>query len=124
MAQFVHNSWPSHTTGFTLFQLLMGFMPKLEVTSKGSSPFPSIKQWRINLEWMRDRAQEAIRKAQRMVILQGEKKRGKKGFKPFHEGDRVWLEGTHLKLSHPTAKLAAQRYGPFQVTKVVSPVVY
>jgi len=107
MAQFVHNSWPSHTTGFTPFQLLMGFTPKLEVTSKKGSPFPSIEQQRINLEQMRDRTQEAIQKAQRMVILQGEWKRGKKGFKPFHEGDQVWLEGTHLKLSHPTAKLAA-----------------
>jgi hypothetical protein len=34
------------------------------------------------------------------------------------------LEGTNLHLSHPTAKLAPKRYGPFQVTKVISPVVY
>ena len=29
LAQFVHNSWPSSTTGFTPFKLLMGFTPTL-----------------------------------------------------------------------------------------------
>jgi hypothetical protein len=29
MAQFVHNSWPSTTTGKMLFKLLMGHMPQL-----------------------------------------------------------------------------------------------
>jgi len=27
-------------------------------------------------------------------------------------------------LTHPTKKLAAQQYGPFTITKVISPVVY
>ena len=74
MAQFVYNSWLSHTTGFTPFQLLMGFTPKLEATSQKDSPFPSIKQWKINLEQRHDCVQEAIQKAQRMMILQGERK--------------------------------------------------
>jgi hypothetical protein len=34
------------------------------------------------------------------------------------------LEGTNLKLSHPTTKLALRCYEPFKITKVVSPVVY
>jgi Chromo (CHRromatin Organisation MOdifier) domain len=36
----------------------------------------------------------------------------------------VWLEGTNLKLTHPKAKLDAKRYGPFPITKEVSPVVF
>jgi hypothetical protein len=56
--------------------------------------------------------------------LQGERKRGKRAFKPYQVGDRVWLEGTNLKLSHPSSKLAARCYGPFRVSKVISPVVY
>jgi Chromo (CHRromatin Organisation MOdifier) domain len=38
--------------------------------------------------------------------------------------DKVWLEGTNLKLTHPKAKLDAKRYGPFTVTEEISPVVY
>jgi Chromo (CHRromatin Organisation MOdifier) domain len=36
----------------------------------------------------------------------------------------VWLEGVNLKLTHPKAKLDAKRYGPFCITKEVSPVVF
>jgi hypothetical protein len=36
----------------------------------------------------------------------------------------VTLEGVHLKLTHPKAKLDTKRYGPFTITKVISPVVF
>jgi Chromo (CHRromatin Organisation MOdifier) domain len=39
-------------------------------------------------------------------------------------GSKVWLEGTNLKLTHPKAKLDAKRYGPFSITKEISPVVF
>jgi len=42
----------------------------------------------------------------------------------FTEGDQVWLEGQNIHTSHPTAKLAPKRYGPFPITKVLGPVTY
>jgi hypothetical protein len=50
----------------------------------------------------------------------------KKGtnYKPYQEQDRVWLEVTNLKTTHPTAKLAPKRYGPFTVMKRVSDIVF
>jgi hypothetical protein len=39
-------------------------------------------------------------------------------------GEKVWLEGTNIKTTHPIAKLGNKRYGPFLVTKVVSLVVF
>jgi hypothetical protein len=39
-------------------------------------------------------------------------------------GDKVWLEGANLKLTHPKAKLDAKRYRPFLITKEISPVVF
>ncbi len=42
----------------------------------------------------------------------------------FKEGDQVWLEGRNIHTSHPTAKLAPKRYGPFPITKVLGPVMY
>ena len=51
--------------------------------------------------------------------------RNKKGnFKPYQLGEKVWLEGTNLKTSHPYHKLAAQCHGPFKVTQCISAVVY
>jgi hypothetical protein len=45
-------------------------------------------------------------------------------YKPFKEGDRVWLEGSHLKLPYATMKLVPRRYGPFTVTAKISNVAY
>jgi hypothetical protein len=45
-------------------------------------------------------------------------------YKPFKENDKVWLEGTHLKLPYETMKLAPRQYGPFKVVTKVSNVMY
>jgi hypothetical protein len=37
---------------------------------------------------------------------------------------KVWLEGTHLRTTHPTTKLRAKRFGPFKVTEVLSAIMY
>ncbi len=42
----------------------------------------------------------------------------------YHIGDQVWLEATHLLLQHQKTKLASKRYGPFLITKEISPVAY
>jgi hypothetical protein len=33
----------------------------------------------------------------------------------FKEGDLVWLKGTNIHTTHPKAKLAPKRHGPFKV---------
>jgi hypothetical protein len=45
-------------------------------------------------------------------------------FKPYALGQRVWLEATNLRTTHPTAKLQPKRYGPFTITCVISHVAY
>jgi hypothetical protein len=42
----------------------------------------------------------------------------------YKEGDSVWLESKNLKLAYPMAKLAPRQHGPFEITKVISPVAY
>jgi Chromo (CHRromatin Organisation MOdifier) domain len=39
-------------------------------------------------------------------------------------GNQVWLEATHLKLHYQKTKLAPKCYGPFVITKEISPVAY
>ena len=45
-------------------------------------------------------------------------------FTPYCVGDRVWLEAQNLTTSHPSAKLAPRRYGPFLITSVISHTSY
>src|SRR5216683_1178410 len=40
------------------------------------------------------------------------------------KGQKVWLDAKNLMLSYGTIKLAPRRHGPFEIEKVVSPVVY
>src|SRR5216684_5869850 len=42
----------------------------------------------------------------------------------FLVGTQVWLEGTHLCLPYQATKLAPKHYGPFEITREVSPVAY
>ena len=42
----------------------------------------------------------------------------------YQEGDLVWLEGCHLRMNQPTAKLVPKRHGPFPIVQVMSPVNY
>jgi Chromo (CHRromatin Organisation MOdifier) domain len=65
----------------------------------------------------RTAAQEALQRAQDHMTKETK-------YRPFKEGERVWLEGTHLKLPYETMKLAPRRYGPFHITAKVSDVAY
>src|SRR6266436_6379117 len=42
----------------------------------------------------------------------------------FHLREQVWLDASHLKLSHQKAKLTPKRLGPFKVIQEISPVAY
>jgi hypothetical protein len=66
----------------------------------------------------------AIRAAQQLVTQRGQRKKGQCHYHGHAVGDLVWLKGANLKLTHPKAKLDAKRYGPFPITKEVSPVVF
>jgi hypothetical protein len=107
----------NETTKQTPFNLLIGGLP--------ASHYPMTEDQlsedeRMDcIHEMRSRAQEAITKAQDVI-------RNKKGtnYKPYQEQDRVWLEATNLKTTHPTTKLAPKWYGPFTIKKKVSDVVF
>ena len=42
----------------------------------------------------------------------------------FRLGQRVWLEDKDLALPYGIVKLAPRHHGPFEITQVISPVVY
>jgi len=94
----------------------MGFIPK------GHQVFHQSQAGRVMscLDHISQLCQEVelnIKHMQELVIKQSK-------FKPFSEGQKVWLDSTHLKTTHPVTKLHPKQYGPFIVTKKISHVAY
>ena len=50
--------------------------------------------------------------------------RVKTRFKPFKTRTKVWLETKNLRLQAPHGKLTHKREGPFEIEKVLGPLVY
>jgi Chromo (CHRromatin Organisation MOdifier) domain len=123
LVQYVHNSWTSSTTKKTPFDLLMGYMLRLHV-STSPSHIPEAASRCDRLLMARTTALTAIKNVQQMLLKHALRKKGQRHFRPFSVGQKVWLEGTNLKTSHPTKKFAPKRYGPFLITDLISPVVY
>jgi Integrase zinc binding domain/Chromo (CHRromatin Organisation MOdifier) domain len=123
LAQYVHNSWTSAMTKQMPFDLLMGYMPRLHV-SMSQSHIPAVTSHCDQLLMARTMALMAIRNMQQMLLKHMLRKKGQCHFHPFTMGQKVWLEGTNIKTSHPTKKFTPKRYGPFPITDVISPVVY
>ena len=104
LAQFILNSRPSHMTKIPPFELLIGVTPK----SHGMSPItaPSLQERKKIIEDVRKRAQEAILHSQMLLSKETP-------FRPFKEGNQLWLDAKNLRTTHPTHKLRSKRYGPF-----------
>jgi hypothetical protein len=123
LMQYMHNLWINTSMGYMPFDLLIGHTPTLNVSSDTTN-VPEVihrKEW---LEQARQRAQAAIRGAQCLVTQQSQRKKGQHHYHGHVVGDLVWLEGANLKLTHLKAKLDAKQYGPFPITKEISPVVF
>jgi hypothetical protein len=123
MAQYVHNSWINTSTGYTPFDLLIGHTPTMNVSTDVTN-VPEVTRRREWLEQAQQRAQAVIQNAQRLIEQRGKRKKGQRHYHGHAVGSKVWLEGTNLKLTHPKAKLDTKRYGPFLITKAISPVVF
>ena len=56
-------------------------------------------------------------------VRQKMKEKIKSTYEPFKKGDKVWLEGTNLKLGY-NKKITTKREEPFKITEVLGPVNY
>ena len=112
LAEFVHNSWPHDQTSLTPHELLFGVKPPFPLSNEETHT-PEVANHLKQIKEARDKAEKALRISKEKPILT-----------MFNEGDQGWLEGQNLKTHHPMAKLAPRRYGPFPITKKLSPVTY
>ena len=116
-AEFVYNNRPHADRTQSPFELMYGATPKAIIKPyfKGA---PSTEQRMEQLRQWRSDALLAHKYAR-----QRRKERIKSTFQPFQKGDRVWLEGTNLKLGY-NKKITTKREGPFKITEVLGPVNY
>jgi hypothetical protein len=114
LAQFVHNLWLNETTKQTLFDLLMGHTPTIWQTEKEGKML-AIERCKDYLMEKCNQARQAIQRVQDLLQKQNVRKKDRQVYKPFQEGDQVWLDRKNLKTSHPFTKLAPKQYGPFPV---------
>src|ERR1700761_9163097 len=106
ITEYSHNMWPSETTKKSPFNLIMGFTPQLEAVEKPGS-VPSVAERLEKLQSIRDMVLQKIIKAQKVMKIGNP---GNRKFRPYKEGDQVWVEGTNIKTIYPTAKLAPKRH--------------
>jgi hypothetical protein len=59
-----------------------------------------------------------------MVMKRNVQQKGQRAYKPYKEGDLVWLDGKNLHMSHTTQKLAPKQYGPFKVVDIINLVSF
>src|SRR5579863_6221434 len=110
------NSWPSSTTEKTPLELILGYTPPVHQLLR-STEIPSIQERMDKIVELRSTTQEALQKAQNNLLKITK-------FKTYDVGQRIWLEGTNLKIPYESAKLSPKRYGPFRVVAIISPIAY
>jgi len=116
-AEFVHNNRTHADRNQSPFELMYGTSPKamLEPFYKGNitdlQRLSQLEQWRNDALLAHEYAWQKM------------KQKIKSTFTPFKKGDKVWLEGTNLKLGY-IKKITTKREGPFMITEILGPVNY
>ena len=115
LAIAVHNNRRNSTIGLLPNQILLGYDLNLIPSGRVMSNNDLVEK---RMETLLEKRAQAIDAINQSV------KRDQRGTPKYKIGDQVWLEATHLKLRHQSTKLASKRYGPFVITKEISPVAY
>ena len=98
----------------------MGYTPHTHQV-RNTQKLPTLQDHIKHVRQVRQEAQIAIRHAQELIT---KAKSTLQHYCPFSQGQKVWLEGKNLSMTHPTTKLALKRFGPFKISRVLSSVVY
>src|ERR1700748_3561590 len=110
------NTRVSETTKFAPFELWMGHIPRSHQPPRPSA-LPRLAWHEARFEEIRKQAQSTILRAQALYLKT-------RRHVLYKKGDKVWLESKNLKMTHPSTKLRALRYGPFEITEIIGSTTY
>ena len=112
-AEFAHNIRSHAATGHSPFEIWYGYQPEFIPPLQFATTIPALEDRLRTMEQLRQEVAASLKVAAEIM-------RHSKPDAPTHrfkEGDLVFLEGTNIQTTHPKAKLAPRRHGPFKVTK-------
>ena len=116
--EFTHNNRRHADRQSTPFKLMFGNSPVAIPYTFKNTKFPNLEDKMKTLQKNQEEALAAHELARTQMI-----KRGKSNFTPFKQGDKVWLDTRNIKMNYHK-KIRPKREGPFEITKVISPVTY
>ena len=117
--EFSHNQRQHSVTKRSPFQLIMGYEPKAIPMINTESNVPLASERLDKLQASRDEALAAHEVARTHMA-----DRIKRTFKPFEEGEEVWLETTNIKIMPDHPKFKEKRTGPFTICRKLSDWAY
>ena len=111
LIEFAHNARPHCSTQKSPFEVWYGFHPTFKPPLQLQTRLQSMDERVQYLEQIRKEVTAALH-----IATQEMRNRGPpRASHTFHKDDLVLLEATNLQTTHPKAKLAPRRYGPFKV---------
>lgn len=119
IAEYVHNSRQHSATGKTLFELIMGYTPSSFETVGRHTSVEAVNDRMATMIKVRDEAKASMAIARDLA-----RRRGDRPEVTFTKGMEVWLEGKNITTTHPSAKLAPKRHGPFKIIEKINPVTF
>jgi hypothetical protein len=115
LTTLVHNNTWNLTTGYALNQLITGLEPAvIPDWAEGSDNLLAETQV-DQLRQQQILAANALNHATNSQTPSGN---------VFRNRQKVWLKAKNLALPYSSLKLASQCHGPFEITQVISPVMY
>jgi hypothetical protein len=110
-AEFAHNIRSHSATGHSPFKIWYGFQPEFLPPTFLSSQNPTVEERLKTLNQLRTEVSSALNMATEIMKRKGPSSPSQS----FILNQLVWLDGSNIKTTHPKAKLAPRRHGPFKI---------
>ncbi len=109
--EFAHNVQQHSATKKSPFKVWYGYKPEFIPPIHFMTRIPAAEERLNTLNQIHSEVTSALKVA--VEVMKNSK--SPTTFREFKIGDLVWLEGTNIHTTHPKAKLAPRRHGPFEI---------